>query len=392
MEETTLSAALFAPATRFDYTYAPGDIGAPDHVPAGLSVEDWNALIAARESGAAPIPTVDRRPFIDRNPESIAPTSGTQSAPDPFTARTHTVGVDGRVIRRGRAAVVGSVGRFDRHGRLIRWVTHDGRTIDHRSIDAHRYLMADLETRGLDVDANGRTQSLQLARIAERVYGVESLVGTDAISWESIIDGGARELDPRVVHMNPRDPFDAVHTGRLHPLRHSPNVDVSLWESMVELGRFDPVYRPTVTRFPTRIRLPKGRARRSDPIGSDIELAAPHSDTGRFMWIGHRRVDRGQTVKAARKTARIARVATETVALPSTVDGLTTLIANMPRESGLTIDGPTHRIRASRDRTGRWSIRVTHTDPIDGRTVARSRSNIRTSASTVAAIRNLTRA
>lgn len=374
-EDQNLDAGLFAPAPRWDYPYAPGDIGAPDHVPAGLDPDAWDALVAARESGNAPIPTTEHRPLWPVYPDSIAPTAVACPVADPFTARVHDQMPDGRVTRRGRAAIVGGLRpRFQMvwqtdpdtgHRARVRVPIVDAAPADAVARDASaelRHTMAAVELAAVDRNAAGLVQSLALSRIANRIYDLDPLVGTDAMSWEEITAGGPDAAAALLTHRNFPDPVAALVTHRIHPRAYLPFVDSSVWDDIVTMATHHATYRPTITRHPVRLAIPKGRKRATDPTGTATELRAPHTDTDRLVWIGHRLMARGETVRTQRARARTTAVrrtrATE-MQVPNMATGLLAAVTHMGRGTAVVIAHQTHRIRVRRDAHGRWDVTVT---------------------------------
>lgn len=329
----------------------------------------WASLIERREAGEH-CPTPTDRPLIDIDDARLL---GTATAPveDGYTAVKHSINTAGLVVRRGRVAITG------RADRCIDGTVYKGPPVD---IDA------------LPVDIDGRTQSRGLDAIATHLYGLDELVGTDAISWEELVDANGSDVAANMVtpallvsHRNPSDPF-AAYVGLVGRERHEwnltlPDIDAHTIDDIAAMSTHTVIRRPSMTKRSSRLTI-RARRRASDPVGTDSALVS-FGDTvvtrrmlssirklapgepdrvvvglapTESMFVGHRRVGRELSRRTARVNAKARRVSQiEEIH----ISALHQRVASMDRGTGSTyrIDG--HTVRVSRSVRGVWNLRVT---------------------------------
>lgn len=306
--------------------------------------------------------------------------------PDSYTAGQHTVNAAGLVVRRGRVAITGCT--------------------DHLRDDI-TYLGDHIDVDSLPRDREGRIQSHALAALATRLYGLDELVGTDAMSWEQLIDANGSDavatmVTPAVLvsHRNPSDPYaayvDLVGRERLAYVRGLAFTDDSVISDIEDMNGHTVIRRPHLKRPTVRYRLRKAKPRRSDPVGTDRALIGAtdravirmrlseirklhRNESDRVVvggapsthiWVGHELVRRGTSMYDARRAVgkarvRLATLATEHIHLAA----LESRVAGLDRGSSAVYVIDDYRVRVSRATTGHYSLRVTTPT---GKTIART--------------------
>jgi len=299
--------------------------------------------------------------------------------PDSFTARDHVVSArTGLVVKRGRAAITGGFDAIPGGVGNLR--------------DDVAYLGGDIDVDALPRDARGRIQSLALAALATRLYGLEELVGTDAMSWEQLIDANGADVVASMVtpavlvsHRNPSDPVaalvDYIGHERIAARRRSPNVDSSVFDMIEDMSDHTVYRRPSLKRWGNRYRLQTIRRRTGDPVATGGALLASHdrvvvrrrlSDIralvgepdrvvvgtapASHVWVGHRLVRRPTgraVVRSRRATVKREQVEAITIhAVTSRVDAL-----GYSTSMRLSVDG--YAVQISRTARGLYNMRVT---------------------------------
>ena len=400
-----------------------------------LQRAELRAAIRERE-GLPRIADVPAEPIAVQCDESTDAPNAMSRVPDSYESVRSAMRPDGTVGKRGRAVISADPRAFD----LPSFPNLDGTTGYHGPNETligplidyceRRSLMVAHELHGIATDRDGRYSTIGLDRIAERVYGIPRLVGSEHVSWEELLSvsdtDDAAELASAVAHLNPSDPIAAAEVwlggtaDRDHGLRHLK------------------VHRPTVARHPMRcgpgaigkrgpvrevFALKRGRERSGDAVAfSTIATRTTHlfapadsvaartfvpgtverDDTGRIIgrtadrmavrsgepsgrFIGHTRHDRPTVQRNVnRKRARVARRAAETIAAP-TREHLNAVVRAIAPGTSAVVRYREHDIRVSRhSEHRRYSLRV---KLADGTTVARS--NRRTAASVSATIANV---
>jgi len=327
-------------------------------------------LIERRMNGEA-LPTSTDIPIVDPDDGRLLSTAN-GAVPDSFSARDHVVSArTGLVVKRGRAAITGG--------------------IDHLRDDV-AYLGADIDIDALPRDARGRIQSLALSALATRLYGLDELVGTDAMSWEQLIDANGADVVASMVtpavlvsHRNPSDPMaalvDYIGHERIAARRRSPNVDTSVFDMVEEMSAHTVYRRPSLKRWGNRYRLQTIRRRTGDPEATGSALLASHdrvvvrrrlSDVralvgepdrvvvstapASHIWVGHRLVRRPNgraVVRSRRATVKRDQVEAVTIhAVASRVEAL-----GYSTSMRLNVDG--YAVQISRTARGLFNMRVT---------------------------------
>jgi len=140
----------------------------------------------------------------------------------------------------------------------------------------------------LPVMIDGTVDTRSLDRLAEDIFGVDALVGTDGVSWHETTgaDSGLLASDWNSTYENPRD----IHTAAVRAgfITADEYHDVRDGCAPVGVG-----VRRRIAKWPTRYRL-RGVWVRDGERGADHEIPAPHTDSCR-IWMGHRLIDRVPT-------------------------------------------------------------------------------------------------
>lgn len=297
--------------------------------------------------------TVATSPYRPVTPESIDPRAfdgrrgggvpDHSAAPDAWSANVHTVKV-GRgkkgptrlVVGRTVAPVIGRTD-VDAYGRPILATPADGSP----DVACASWAAAQMLTRGLspDVDDTDRVhrmrigvRSIDVQRIADRAYALDvaagtlpALLGTDAMAWDETVRADRSQRS----------------TVSLSGLGAIAAQSAANGTQTVRLS------------WPTRYRITV-RRRKSDPTtiteGNVTHLVAPAATADR-LFIGHRAIDRGQTVTVARRQARNRRTVA-TVEPPETVGGWQALVDHLNRGDRI-VAGP---VTITRDAHGFYAF------------------------------------
>jgi hypothetical protein len=360
----------------------------------------YTELIDRRESGE-PVPVSTDTPLVDPDDARLLGTAN-GAVPDSFSARDHVISArTGLVVKRGRAAITGGLGHW-----AVPYI--DG------------YLSDEIDVDALERDSRGRTQSIALAALATRLYGLDELVGTDAMSWEQLVDANGADVVATMVtpavlvsHRNPSDPMaaliDYIGHERVSARRRSPNVDSSVFDAVGDMCSHTVYRRPSTKRWGNRYRLQTIRRRTGDPEPTGSALLGSHdrvvirrrlSDIrtlvsgepdrvvvgtapASHVWAGHRLVRRPQSrrvIQSRRATVKRDQVEEITIhAVASRVDAL-----GYSTSTRLNVDG--YAVQISRTARGLFNMRVTTPT---GMTL--KRGNKSKSAHVVAAIAHIQR-
>ena len=371
---------------------------------------EHRALLRERE-GLPRIADVPPEPIAEQCSESVDAPNAMTRVPDAYDEVRSVMRPDGTVGKRGRAVIsydpralaVPSLPFKPRA--LSGYAAVPGATL--REYAERRSMMVAVELRDtLHRDRDGRVSTIGLDRIAERVYNVPRLVGSEHLSWEQMMSSDdpdvVAETGAAVAHLNPADPVVAAERylglslPRDHGARH-----VKVYKPHVSItppARVTPGIGNRQGKRVELFALPRGRARGGDPVGTVTtvlsswsttatvhRLAAPSADIN-YRFIGHALVKRPEprTGNVTRKRATRVKRERETIAAP-TREHLTAIVRAIAPGTSVIVRYRDHDIRVSRHAEHRrYSLRVKLSD---GRTVARS--NRRTAATTAATIANL---
>lgn len=260
--------------------------------------------------------------------------------PDTYERWAHTIAHDGRVTRRGRPSITGAGAAPGSSWR------------DRAAVAA---------VLGLPVMIDGTRDTAHIDEITSHYYDVEPLVGTDNVSWHAIAYGSdAQDMieDTALVWHDYRGPWAAARArGEIMAHEFPGARDGS--------APLDTGSRRRVSRWPMRTRLRRVWVRESER-GDAREIASPWIDSSR-IWIGHRLIARGETVREtrerlARRSAIIARSRTDrrdAVASVSDGDELRAVIDSLAVGDAVVIDW-SGKIEPTRETSTR--VRVSRTD------------------------------
>jgi hypothetical protein len=300
------------------YTLAAyGDETDPENIEAVIAREAF-ALADAKALRTMEVGSRDanRAAILDQLARGGDATSYTGPEPSPFVAtvserRTgrNRKGTTTKVTRRGKVWVVGDSTALDdqttRNGRIPRVVI--SHAIDQLRT-GNRYGHADDLPTG---NRLGHADGDALARLTTTLYDVPELIGTDHYSWS--------EATPEIPTADAR--LLAVHrcgiSGGLSPLLDSAiapeyrtDDNDSRW---FPSGYSTPVH---VAQHVARTRVTQPRRRATDPIPADHEIVSGADDPA-YMFVGHRKVLRGSTVREQRKSSSKSSKVRETFEVPN---------------------------------------------------------------------------
>jgi hypothetical protein len=372
-----------------EYTHTAGPDGRWDRVPAVWDAPDTDPV------------------------RSVVPDSMTATASGRKVTRSNT----------GRTAVT-----ITRHGRPVLSAGSTAGTIGRdgtRGQDLPASWLEDIRT-----DRDGRWDAVAITRLADRwaaMVGEDipadlpQLVGGECISWEQVVRADYEVTAGWLpVWVNPAGPVEAaVMAGYLDPAEldtagryrdTAPAIgshELTARDVRAELltallsTRPGGTSRP-VTRWPSRLRLPVGRARRGDvaeftDTAGTVHLVAPGPDMN-HRWVGHKYVTRPDTAqrtdRAARRTARVARSVMvdgrpDTDGLGATITQLANGMAVRHRwtdTAGTRWEVSISRAVTGTDIPGTWTLTIHRTIAAGSRVRVYGRGRIRTASHLVGAM------